>query len=220
MSDKIDKKTLREDAFQNIFFSFAGYFHKNQGKVIGSGIGVVLIIAVVVLGFVYSKYSKALEISDFYSVEQAFETKETDKKKKTEITIKALKLFLDKHPEGVLAPTAWLTLAQISWKEKDYLTSENYFSEALKHSQTSTFSKNIARMGVAKAKEMKGDTKGALEIVKTIPAKLFPDLRDFEEGRLSLNLKKNDIALEKLNSLKGGKSIYSRLASDLLIFGP
>ncbi len=182
----IDIKELKRDAFREKAFELIDYVYRHGTWAVGIAAALVIGVGLVFAYFAYLGYAASKQAEGFYAVERIMNDPKLGDEERDKKTKEALGVFLSDNPDSGLSPSAWMYLAQISWRLKDMEGAKRAFRKAREHDRSHPSTRQLALIGEAKLHEAEGDFEASEKIFKALPGENFADLKAFNLGRLAL----------------------------------
>jgi predicted negative regulator of RcsB-dependent stress response len=146
---------------------------------------VVLLLVIAAIGTVlYQRHQAEARSVVFFKAEQRLGTPPLSDADRAAART-AFHDFIAAYPKDELAAVAWLHLARMGWESGDLDAAEAAFGEALRVKAAGTALQAIARVGMAKVQEQRGQLEASALLYEELPAGSFGDLRQLSMGRLA-----------------------------------
>ena len=219
---EIDKETLRHDAFRETMFGALGYVLKYQKWFIAGGIALVLLAGTIFGGGIYLDYHRLKMTEVYYEAEKLLQETGTEDKTKLEKARAALEGYVKANPDSVHTPIAWMHIAELAWRQKDLDRAEQAFKAALNHRESTDTTSALARIGLAKLLENRGDYAGSSGLYRDLDEKQFGELKAFHLGRVALQQKNMEEAHRQFQTASEFHpvGVIKQWAMDVLSFQP
>lgn len=219
---KIDPKSLREDTFQNYAFHLIDYVYRRRLRFISGAVVVVVLVAAGIVTLAVNRYRNEQRAVLFHQVENLLTVQETLSGEQRDKASGALQDFLAEYPSGYLSSVAWMHLARLAWDGGDENAAEVAFKAALGLQEGGTALATLARVGLAKIQERRGEVEASAEIYRGLPESGFADLRDLSLGRIAAAQQDSDRARSHFGAVAKRRppSVLSLWANEELAYVP
>ena len=190
----IDRKALKEDAFQDTVFDLVDWAHRHRRVIIAA---VSAVVGAVVLGFAlyaYSQYSTRRQAEEFYAAEHALSADNVTDAQRRANARQAFSAFVREYPGSALSPVAQMFLARLAWQDGDPAGAESAFRAVLEHGKTEPIARDLATIGLAKLLENQGRMVESQQMLTGLSGDRLEELRQLTLGRIALARNKPDEA--------------------------
>lgn len=198
--DSIDRKELRQDQIHDALFWLVQWAYARRW-LLGSALAAVLLAIAGVGGWQAWQAAQAREQANaFYELERRYlESQQTATQGELtdlEQARDGFAAFVEAHPDATLAPAAWMYLARIAWAQDDLDAAAEAFSTVRGHGNATRAQQQVARLGLAKVAEMRGNLDEAETLASGLDEAHFGALRAYTLGRLALQRNDTERARE------------------------
>ncbi|MDH4224488.1 MAG: tetratricopeptide repeat protein [Deltaproteobacteria bacterium] len=216
--DSLDKKTLKQDPFQDFVFQGVGYIHSHRRNFILGAVALVLVIVLTASLVFYNRYQAGSQAQDFYLAEKVYNEFQMAPTQRREQSRKAFNQFLEAHPGSKLAPFAWMYMARMALEEGNTTSAADAYQMVVDHGKSQDTQLSVALVGLAKLEEDKQEWDKAAAHYRALPDS-FRDLMELNLGRIALLKGKWDEAKTHLKAVepKEGTSVLTPLAEKMLL---
>ena len=197
----MEKKELRKDIIREKMLALVALANRHRKSIAAAAIVLVLLIGLV---FAFGWYQGRLgeeQAVKFYAAEKIMRDTTLQEDERRAAAVKALKEFLEAHPDVRLSPYAWMYLAQIYWSEGNNDGAREAFEKVRAHGETTEFTRNLALIGLAKLHEADKAFKQSAEIYKQLPDKPYSDLKAYNQGRMAAAAQNPESAREQFKKV-------------------
>jgi len=191
---RIDRKALKEDAFQDTMFWLVDWAYQRRVLLIAIGTAVVLLVAAGFGGYYYWQAQRRAASAQFYQAEHALANQKLDQKDRLAYARKAYEAFVAEHPSSSLAPVAWMHIAALAWQQEDQNAARKAYGEVLSHGDSTQTQRDLAHIGLAKLDEAQGKLDAATKEYEAVSDGTFDELKSLSLGRVAAAEHKDDQA--------------------------
>ncbi len=219
--NKIDRKSLREDTFQIAAFHLIDHVYQQRARYIAGAVVVVLLVAAGIGALVYQRHQAEARSVAFHEAEQQLGTPPLSDAAR-QAAEAAFTTFIAAYPKDRLAAVAQLHLARIAWEAGDLDGAEAAFGDALRVKAAGSALQAIARVGMAKVQEQRGQPQASALLYEELPGAGFSDLRQLNMGRLAVAQDDIEAARRHFQAVRDQRppSVLSDWAGEALAYLP
>lgn len=185
MARNIDRKALKEDAFQDTMFWMIDWVHQRRKWFIGGGVTLLVVVAAGVGTYQYRQSQLREQTARFYQAERAARQPELSDAEAVQKARDGYEKFIADYPDSHLTPVAWMHVARLAWRQDDAEGARSAYEAVLGHSATTAAQRDLAHVGLAKLAESQGNLDVSAEQYGAVTDAHYEELKALSLGRIA-----------------------------------